>query len=134
MTGDQSNFELDDEELVNTTTMANPTVLPLTTPPNPRRGAPQRPPVSAPTMARGKDWFARAGVEPLQLLVMRLRRDYNPGAIMDWSPLEHINIYVGDTKAYITIVKDDAAVVLEDDANLYPSDTLLAQLKTIMGL
>jgi hypothetical protein len=65
---------------------------------------------------------------------MRLRRDYNPGTIMDWSPLEHIDVYIGDTKAYITVIKDDAAVVLEDDANLYPSDILLAQLKTIMGI
>jgi hypothetical protein len=129
---DQSSFELDDDvELINTATMAE---MPATgSPLAVRRIKPQRPPVAAPIMARGKDWFARAGVSPMQLLVMRLRRDYNPGATMDWSPLEHIEVYVGDTKAYITIVKDDAALVLEDDANLFPSDTLLAQLKTIMG-
>jgi hypothetical protein len=130
---DQSNFELDDDvELINTATMAE---MPATgSPVAVRRGAPRRPPVTAPVMARGKDWFNRAGVTPLQLLVMRLRRDYNPGTIMDWSPLEHIDVYIGDTKAYITVIKDDAAVVLEDDANLYPSDILLAQLKTIMGI
>jgi hypothetical protein len=87
-----------------------------------------------PMFKRDKDWFSRAGIDPLQLLVMRLRRNYNPGEIIDWAPLEHIHVYVGEVKAFVMFVKDDTATTLEDDANLYPSDTLLAQLKLVMGI
>ena len=115
-------YELDNSELIRTDIEA------MTTTSSGLQGR------ADPTFKRGKDWFSRAGIDPLQLLVMRLRRNYNPGKIIDWAPLEHIHVYVGDVKAFVMFVKDDTSTTLEDDANLYPSDTLLAQLKLVMGI
>jgi hypothetical protein len=83
---------------------------------------------------RGRDWFSRMQIDPLHLLATRLRRIPEPGAMINWTPLDHLAVFIGDNKAFVTYIKDDHAVTLEDDAALFPSDILLAQLKLVMGI
>lgn len=65
-------------------------------------------------------------VGPLQMLFMRMR----------WSicPFPHINAYVDNGKAYVFIVgMNGEPQVLKDDYNLFPSDTLITQLRLLAG-
>jgi hypothetical protein len=80
------------------------------------------------------NWFVRMQYDPLRLLAIRLRLPHREGEIVNWSPIEHIHVHVSDVKAFVMFVKDDASTTLEDDAKLYPSDRLLAQIKLVMGI
>lgn len=46
-------------------------------------------------------------------------------------PFQHISTALGDEKVFVFIVQDNTAVIIEDDRYLFPSDTLVAQLRLI---
>lgn len=62
----------------------------------------------------------------MEMLAMRLRIPIN-GA---WG-FDHISTALGKDKVFVFIVQNDRAVALEDDASLFPSDTLVTQLRLL---
>ena len=60
------------------------------------------------------------------MLAMRLR--ITEGARM---PFDDLHTSLGKEKVFVFIVQNDQAVTLEDDRNLFPSDTLVTQLRLI---
>lgn len=61
-----------------------------------------------------------------QMLAMRLR--IKEGDL--WG-FDHIDTALGKEKVFVFILQDDKAAVLEDDLGLFPSDTLITQLRLI---
>ena len=47
--------------------------------------------------------------------------------------LDFIDFHVGDAKVHVFVVKNDQATTIEDDANLFPSDSLIATLRLLIG-
>lgn len=51
-----------------------------------------------------------------------------------WPMFKNIHAVLTDTKAFVFVVRDDdQAVIIEDDATLFPSDALMTQLKLLKG-
>lgn len=68
-------------------------------------------------------------VDGLWLLGARMR--WRPGAR---HPFNHMSLYMENGKAILFVVdKDQKPIVLEDDFNLFPSDTLIGQLQLMIG-
>lgn len=64
----------------------------------------------------------------MQLLMSRLR--VPPGMLM---PFEFLNCHVSKGKAFVFVVKGGNSTTLEDDPALFPSDTLITQLRLLLG-
>lgn len=47
-------------------------------------------------------------------------------------PFDHINAYATKYCAYVFVVTNGKAIVLEDDPALFPSDKLIAELQLLM--
>lgn len=47
--------------------------------------------------------------------------------------LDFMDFHVGDTKVHVFVVKNDQATTIEDDANLFPSDSLIGTLRLLIG-
>jgi hypothetical protein len=62
----------------------------------------------------------------LNMLAMRLR--VKEGEV--W-PFDSIQTSLGNEKIFVFIVQGDKPAILEDDADLFPSDTLVTQLRLI---
>lgn len=78
-------------------------------------------------------WWSENPLTPLGLLAMRLRRRLTRhGEVDNWEPFGHISIFIDENTAHIHYVKDGKQSTLEDSAELFPSDELLAKLKVIM--
>lgn len=60
------------------------------------------------------------------MLAMRLRIKEG-----EQFPFDHIDTALGKEKVFVFIMQNDQAVVLEDDPFLFPSDTLMTQLRLI---
>lgn len=68
-------------------------------------------------------------LDGLWLLGARMR--WRPGAR---HPFNHMSLYMENGKAILFVVdKDQKPIVLEDDFNLFPSDTLIGQLQLMIG-
>ena len=76
---------------------------------------------------------------PLQMLQMRMRWGQfagpfiQQGALVEPSPFHHIEVYQGVKDFIIFIVKDGDPVVIRDTHELFPSDTLITQLRMMVG-
>ena len=76
---------------------------------------------------------------PLQMLQMRMRWGQfagpfiQQGALVEPSPFNHIEVYQGAKDFIIFIVKDGDPVVIRDTHELFPSDTLITQLRMMVG-
>lgn len=46
-------------------------------------------------------------------------------------PFDYISSHLGDEKVFVFIVQNNTPVIIEDDRYLFPSDTLVAQLRLI---
>lgn len=46
-------------------------------------------------------------------------------------PFDSLNTSLGKEKVFVFVVQDDKAVILEDSVDLFPSDTLITQLRLI---
>jgi hypothetical protein len=67
--------------------------------------------------------------DPLQMIAMRMR--WTSGMLF---PLPHISAYVKGNVAIVFVVnKENKPVCLEDDAELFPSDSLITQLRLLVG-
>ena len=66
---------------------------------------------------------------PISMISMRLHLKSG-----DYFPLPHIDAYLGPNCAIVFVVtKDHKAVIIEDDSALFPSDTLITQLRLLIG-
>ena len=45
--------------------------------------------------------------------------------------VDHLSTAVGSTKVFVFVVQDDKPVMLEDSVELFPSDTLITQLRLL---
>lgn len=63
---------------------------------------------------------------PYEKLAVRL--DIEPGSTF---PFEHCHIVETSTEYHVLIVKNDQAVLLHDDKNLFPSDTLIGKIRLL---
>jgi hypothetical protein len=72
---------------------------------------------------------------PLEMITMRLHIHTDEGMLLTIPGLNWIDAYVTDTKAVVFVVdKNEKTVMLEEaDPLLFPSDTLISQLRLIMG-
>lgn len=64
--------------------------------------------------------------DPIEMIAMRFH--LTEGQMF---PFEYISCYFGKGKAFVFVVANGAAVTLEDDHNLFPSDTLIGQLRLL---
>jgi len=71
----------------------------------------------------GKQWT------PYEKLKMRL--NLTPG---DTFGLDYCNIFESPNRTYVFVVKGDKALVLEDDPNLFPSDSLVGQFQLFRSI
>ena len=69
-----------------------------------------------------------ASNNPLRMLVDRVRV---PGTV--GNQFDTLFIHVGLTKVFITLVKDDIIVNLEDDASMFPSDNLVTAIRMLVA-
>lgn len=46
-------------------------------------------------------------------------------------PFDYLSSHLGDEKVFVFVVQNNTPVILEDDRYLFPSDTLVAQLRLI---
>lgn len=83
-------------------------------------------------------WFSRSGVDPLNLLGVRLRlpreqtmQGENIG--FPAKSFSHIHVFADAEKVRIFYVKDGVSNTIEEDANIFPSDGLVAQFKLLLG-
>lgn len=78
-------------------------------------------------------------VGPLQMLQMRMRwgRYSGPylqqGTYVEPSPFDHLDVFQGKKDFIVFIIKDGDPVIIRDSHELFPSDTLITQLKLIEG-
>lgn len=75
-------------------------------------------------------------VKPMTMLAMRMRwGDYAPispdGQLIQPFLFDHVSIHLNDEKAFVFVVVDGKSTVIEDQANLFPSDTLVTQLNLL---
>lgn len=101
-----------------------------------KMATPMHPPMNPPMNPGGKV-FAQSsqGFEiddgrynPMQLLFGRMRWDKYIAP-----PLEHISMYVTPSSAIVFVVKNGVPTTIEDDPNMFPSDTLITQLRLLIG-
>lgn len=77
-------------------------------------------------------------ITPLGMLFIRLRKGKMPGYGESWAPsfktLEIIDARIAGETAYVTLsVKNGKPIIVEDGAELFPSDRLISQLYTLAG-
>lgn len=48
-------------------------------------------------------------------------------------PFDFCEVHEGKEKMFVFIVHKDKATVLEDDVNMYPSDSFIASLRLLIG-
>lgn len=61
-----------------------------------------------------------------RLVMMRLRRREG-----ETHPYQHFSTALAGDKVFIFVVQDNQAVVLDDNAAMFPSDTLITQLRLL---
>ncbi len=72
--------------------------------------------------------FEIGGLSAEEMLAIRLRLKSGQSL-----PLRHIAAFCDDKTAVVMVVLPNGkAVMIEDDVNLYPSDTLITQLRLLM--
>jgi len=86
-------------------------------------------PTSGPSVGQSKKRVLNEK-EATQLIHLRMRW---PGEMLN--PFAHLSFFMGKEKATVFVVtrQDEKAVTLEDDINLFPSDTLIGQLHFLLG-
>lgn len=47
-------------------------------------------------------------------------------------PFDHLNTHLADDKVYVFLVLKGKAMLIEDDAGMFPSDTFITQLRLIL--
>lgn len=62
----------------------------------------------------------------IQMIAMRMRR--REGEKM---PFDDLHTSLGKEKVFVFVLQNDKPVVFEDDIGLFPSDTLITQLRLI---
>lgn len=78
-------------------------------------------------------------ISPLQMLQMRMRWGQfagpfvQQGGFVEPSPFHHLEVHQGEKDFIIFIVKDGDPVVIRDTHELFPSDTLITQLRMMVG-
>lgn len=73
-------------------------------------------------------------MNPMQLIMARLRLPIMEGMQLRLPGVDDAHCYCEDGKAAIVfIVKDGKPVVIEDDPHLFPSDSLITQLRLLIG-
>jgi hypothetical protein len=71
---------------------------------------------------------------PVEMLSMRMRWDRNAYGKSHGGAFLHVDVYDAGTKVFVFIVTNDvSAVTLEDDKELYPSDTLITKIRLLGG-
>lgn len=85
-------------------------------------------------------WFIRHGKDPLYMLGERLRLDCRrhvpgelPPMIFPAKAFAHIHAFSDAEKVRVFYVKDGVSNVIEEEANIFPSDGLVAQFKLLLG-
>lgn len=82
---------------------------------------------------------APAHVGPLQMLQMRMRwGQYSgpylqQGTYVEPSPFDHVDVFHGKKDFIVFVLKDGDPVVIRDSHELFPSDTLITQLRMLEG-
>lgn len=84
-------------------------------------------PVSISTQAHGPG--VSHAINMHALLRMRLRIDTH----QDYKNIEHVHIYTAADKVCVFYYKDGSPNVLEEDASIFPSDSMVAQFRLLMG-
>lgn len=74
--------------------------------------------------------FKETGIDPLQLLTDRLRIPRNKRT---FKGIDHVHIYAAADKVVVMYYKAGAANIIEEDASMFPSDSLVAQFHLLMG-
>lgn len=74
--------------------------------------------------------FKITGIDPLRLLSDRLRL---PSGKLTFKGIDCVHIYAAADKVVVMYYKDGAANILEEEASLFPSDSLVAQFHLLMG-
>ncbi len=77
--------------------------------------------------------FMAIDIDPLLLLADRLRIPRSRGQGITFKGIEHLHVYAAADKVVVLYYKDGVANLLEEDASIFPSDSLVAQFHLIMG-
>ena len=64
----------------------------------------------------------------LRMLAMRMRWDTGVS-----TGLEFISAHKGNELVFIFLVREGQPMILEDDANMFPSDALITKLRLMVG-
>lgn len=74
-------------------------------------------------------------MDPLELICARLRLpSMMPGTRITLPNINHISIYLqGTDVAIVFLVKGKTPTIIEDDPGLFPSDSLITQLRLLMA-
>lgn len=68
----------------------------------------------------------------MKMLAWRLRL-FNAQAFIDRLPWQHLSTcYLEGNTVFVFVVVGNKAVTIEDDPNLYPSDTLISALRLLI--
>lgn len=88
-----------------------------------------------PTMdSRSNDLRFGPRVSPMSMLAMRMKWgpfSDNPSMGSPTVPFDHISIHLGTEKVVVFVVAGGQHVTIEDDANNFPSDALVGQLRVL---
>lgn len=81
---------------------------------------------------------ARSKMKPFTLLAMRMRwgvyaepLQQSDMGLGNGVPFDHVSLHVGSEKVFVFIVTAGKQVTIEDEIKLFPSDTLITQLKML---
>lgn len=66
-------------------------------------------------------------VDRMRMIAFRLRLGYR-----DQPPFDYVATHKGDEKVFVFVVSGNTPVILEDDLAMFPSDTLVTQLRLMM--
>lgn len=67
---------------------------------------------------------------PVQMIWARLLGVGRPSTGVEHN-FQHLSAHIGSDKAFVFVVHNEQAVVLEDDPGLFPSDRLITQLRAL---
>jgi hypothetical protein len=74
---------------------------------------------------------ANMNVTPMQMIAMRLFRNAKEGHKVH--PFQHMDAFVDEHVAVVFIIHNNKPVTIEDDVYLFPSDSLITQLRLLIG-
>jgi hypothetical protein len=74
----------------------------------------------------------QGAADPLMLLGHRCRLIKDEGEIWNFPNIDHIHVWISPLTAFVFIIKNDKPLTITEDANVFPSDELVAKFFLMM--